>query len=206
MNPLSIIIGFLPQAVFAILANWVPLGWAAAAGLAVAVVVIVLTAASGGVKILPVVQAVILTVFTVVGFTLAPDVAAMVAPYARTAASLALGTFIVGTSFFFPFTVQFARPNVPQEYWHSPQFLAVNRRISLAWGLAVLAVGVAQVAAALVDGGSPILRILLDWVVPVAAAYQAYSVTRRAIAENAHPAQPVVANHPADTGCSVTSA
>lgn len=69
MNPLNIAIGFIPQAVFAILVNWLPLGWAAAVGLAVAVVIIAVTVAHGGVKIVSVAQFVILAVFTMVGFT-----------------------------------------------------------------------------------------------------------------------------------------
>ena len=148
MNPLSIITGFIPQVlVFAILAKWLPLGWAAAAGLAVALVLIVVTATHGGVKILLVVQAVILAVFTVIGFAAARHDATAFEPYARGVASLALGAFIVATSFSFPFTAQFARRALLQQYWHSPQFLAVNRRISLVWGLAVLAIGASHLAA-----------------------------------------------------------
>ena len=186
MNPLNIAIGFIPQAVFAILVNWLPLGWAAAAGLAVAVVIIAVTAARGSVKILSVVQFAILAVFTVVGFTAGPGAATAFEPHARGVASLALGAFILATSFSFPFTVQFARRNVPQQYWKSPQFLGVNRRISLAWGLAVLAIGAGHLAAAYVGSGSAVFRLLLDWGVPAFAAYRAYSVTKRTIAQNAH--------------------
>jgi hypothetical protein len=184
MKPLSIIIGFIPQVVFMILVNWLTLGGAAAAGLAVAVVIIAVTAARGGVKILPVVQAVILAAFTVVGFAVGSHPAATFEPYARGTASLALSAFILATCVAYPFTAQFARASVPPQYWKSPQFLGVNRRISTAWGLAVLAVGAAHLAAAFV-GGVPVLRILLDWGVPAYALYQAYSVTKRVIAQNA---------------------
>lgn len=185
MNPLSIILGFVPQVVFALLVNWVPLGWAAGGGLAVALVLIALTAARGGVKILPLVQGVILGVFTLIGFSAAPETAAMVAPYARAAASLILGTFIVVTSFFFPFTVQFARADVPRQYWHTARFLDLNRRISLAWGIAVLAVSASQIVSARVGQAGTLLGVLLQWGVPAIAAYLAYSVTTRAIAASA---------------------
>lgn len=46
-----------------------------------------------------------------------------------------------------PFTLQYAREQVPKEYWASPRFLAVNRHITLAWA-AALAVMVAADAAA----------------------------------------------------------
>jgi hypothetical protein len=197
MNPLNIVIGFVPQVVFAILVNWLPLGWAAAAGLAVAVVIIAVTAARGGVKMLSIAQFVILAVFTVVGFTAGPGAVTTFEPYARGVASLALGAFILATSFSVPFTVQFARRSVPRQYWKSPQFLGVNRRISLAWGLAVLAVGAAHLAAAFVGGGVPVLHFLLDWGIPGYAAYRAYSVTKRAIAQTARPRRSGGADQPA---------
>jgi hypothetical protein len=194
MKPLSIVIGFIPLAIFAILVNWLSLGWAAAAGLAVAVAVI---AVRGGVKILTVVQFVILAVFTVVGFTAGSGTAATFAPYARGAASLALGAFILATSFSFPFTVQFARHSVPQQYWRSPQFLGVNRRISLAWGLAVLAVGAGHFAAAYFGSAGPAVHLMLDWGIPVLAVYQAYSITKRTIAQNARAPRPDGIGRPA---------
>jgi hypothetical protein len=196
MNPLNIIIGFIPQVVFIILINWLPLGGAAAAGLAVAVALIAVTAARGGVKILPVVQAVILAVFTVAGFILSHHAAASFEPYARGVASLALAAFILATSVSHPFTAQFARASVPSQYWKSPQFLSVNRRISIAWGLAVLAVGAAHIVAALAGGGAPVIRILLDWGVPAVALYRAYSVTTRAIASSPRQPQPTDAGQP----------
>jgi hypothetical protein len=196
MNPFNIVIGFIPLAVFAVLVNWLPLGWAAVAGLALAAVLIAATAAHGGVKILPVVQSFVLAVFIVVGFTVGSHTAMAFEPYARGAASLALGAFILATSFSFPFTVQFARHGVPQQYWKSPQFLGVNRRISLAWGLAVLAVGAGHFAAAYVGSGAPVLHLLLDWGVPIFAVYQAYSVTKRTIAQNARAPQPGGAGQP----------
>lgn len=184
MKPLNIVIGFVPLAVFAVLVNWLALGWAAATGLALAVALVGYTAAHGGVKVLPVVQSVILAVFTVVGFTIGHHAASTFAPYARGIASLVLGGFIVATSQLVPFTAQFAREGVPEQYWRSPQFLAVNRRLSLVWGLAVLLVGAAHVGAAAAGSSAAIVHFALDWGVPAYAAYQAYSVTKRTIAKS----------------------
>jgi hypothetical protein len=197
MNPLSIIIGFVPQIVFTMLVTRLPLGWAAAAGAAAAVALIAVTAARGGVKILPVVQAVVLAAFTVAGFTAGHQAATAFAPYARGISSLALGAFILATSSSFPFTAQFARDSVPPRYWKSPQFLGFNRRISIAWGLAVLAVGASHLAAALLGDPAAVLRILLDWGIPAVAAYGAYSFTRRVIADNARSPRPGTAEQPA---------
>jgi hypothetical protein len=197
MKPLSLVTGFIPLAVFAVLVNWLSLGWAAAIGLALAAGLVAFTATRGGVKVLPIVQSVVLAVFTIVGFTIGSHDATAFEPYARGVASLALGGFILATSFSFPFTVQFARQGVPQQYWKSPQFLALNRRISLAWGLAVLAVGAGHLGAAYVGGSAHVLRLLLDWGIPALATYRAYSVTKRAIAQNASAPQPDGTDRPA---------
>ena len=58
--------------------------------------------------------------------------------FAIVAISLAIGR---------PFTLQYARERVPQEYWNAPRFLAVNRHITLAWAVA-LAIMVAADASA----------------------------------------------------------
>ncbi len=183
MKPLNLVIGFVPLAIFAVLVSWLALGWAAAAGLAAAVILVGFTAARGGVKVLPVAQSVILAAFTVVGFTVGHHTATTFAPYARGVASLVLAGFILATSYHFPFTMQFARGSVPEQYWHSPQFLGLNRRLSLVWGLAVLAVGAAHAGAAAVTGAT-IVHFVLDWAVPAVAIFQAYSVTKRTIAHS----------------------
>jgi intracellular septation protein A len=47
-----------------------------------------------------------------------------------------------------PFTLQFAREEVPQEYWANPQFIATNYRISAAWTLAFLVLVLADIVMA----------------------------------------------------------
>jgi hypothetical protein len=86
---------------------------------------------------------------------------------------------------------------VPRQYWNSPRFLAVNRHLSLVWGFAVLAIGVSHLAAGYIGSGTPVVRILLDWGVPIFAAYQAYSVTKRTIARSARRPQPDRSDQPA---------
>lgn len=46
-----------------------------------------------------------------------------------------------------PFTLQYAREQVPKEYWASPQFMAANRVISTAWAAAFLILVAADAAA-----------------------------------------------------------
>jgi intracellular septation protein A len=47
-----------------------------------------------------------------------------------------------------PFTMQFAREEVAEEYWATPQFIATNYRISIVWGLAFLVMVLADIVMA----------------------------------------------------------
>ena len=47
-----------------------------------------------------------------------------------------------------PFTLQFAREEVPQEFWANPQFIATNYKISGAWGLAFAVLVLADIVMA----------------------------------------------------------
>jgi hypothetical protein len=181
MNPIKIAVGFVPLVLFSVLAGFVPVGWAAAAGLVAALVVTAATA-RGGVKLLPVAQSVILLVVAVVGFLGDPATDAWLKLYGRGLASLALGAVIVATAVAsMPFTAQFARAMVPTSEWHSPEFLTLNRRISLAWGYTVLALGVCHLVAAYleVDQVHPVIRLLVAWVVPILALLRVIAYTRK---------------------------
>lgn len=46
-----------------------------------------------------------------------------------------------------PFTLQYARERVPQEYWAAPLFIATNRRITAAWAAAFAVMTAADAAA-----------------------------------------------------------
>ena len=46
-----------------------------------------------------------------------------------------------------PFTLQYARERVPQEYWAAPLFIATNRRITAAWAAAFAVMTGADAAA-----------------------------------------------------------
>jgi hypothetical protein len=185
MNPVKLVIGFVPFVLFTVLGNWIPVGWAALVGLVAALAVIAVTA-RGGLKVLPLVQAVILLVIAVLGFIGGPALDAFLVQYGRGVASLVLGLFIVATAAAMPFTAQFARAAVPAAAWHSPEFLLVNRRLSLAWGYVVLLLGVCHIVGALLEGrgAGPIAALLVDWVVPILAFVRVIAYTRRIAAQH----------------------
>src|SRR5690349_14781542 len=151
MNPVKLVLGFVPFLLFSVLTAWIPVGWAAAAGLVAALAVVAATA-GGGIKVLPLVQAVILLVIAVLGFAAGPATVAFLTVYGRGLASSALGLFIVATAARTPFTAQFARAAVPESAWHTPEFLRVIRQISLAWGSVALILGACHLVGAFPRG------------------------------------------------------
>lgn len=183
MNPVKVIIGFVPLFVFSMLAHVVPVGWAAAAGLAAAIVVVVATA-RGGVKILPVAQVVLLLGMAVLGFTGGWLVDAVLKLYGQGIVGLLLGAFMIVSAPVAPFTAQFARSTVPPKLWYDARFLEVNRRISTVWGIAVLTLGLCHLLAAqLYVAGLPApVWLAVAWVVPTPVFIHAGRYTTRTAA------------------------
>jgi hypothetical protein len=64
-----------------------------------------------------------------------------------------------------PFTLQFARERVPQEYWTAPQFIVTNQRITAAWAAAFAVMTGADAAAEYVAA----IPLWIDIVASVAA-------------------------------------
>jgi hypothetical protein len=116
-------------------------------------------------------------------FGLMTDIAALgstsvqnhVIDFGRGGATFVLGAVMLGSVLFVPFTEQYARESVPEQYWDTPQFHTVNRRLTAAWAgvIAVMAVGhlVSGVLAAHAleyDGylaGRP-ADLVLNWLLP----------------------------------------
>ncbi len=79
-----------------------------------------------------------------------------------------------------PFTEQYARETVSLQHRTSPVFRAVNRRISAAWGLAVLAItGLHLLAGHLTAAGTgtQTTNLLLNWAAPISLSLIAIAYT-----------------------------
>jgi hypothetical protein len=72
-----------------------------------------------------------------------------------------------------PFTLQYARERVPEQYWHAPLFLNINRRIAWAWAGAFAAMVATHAAVVFV----PAVPFWVDIVVTVAALAAAFRFT-----------------------------
>jgi hypothetical protein len=181
----KIIVGFVPLVAYGLVSQWISPGWAAVIGLIVTVAVIGVTAAQGGVKILPVVTGVILVPIAVVAFA-DPGADAFLSDYGRAIASLCLGVFILATLSIMPFTEQMARESVPSELWHTAKFREVNQKLSALWGAVVLGSGVANVLAGALThaDAAPAVATLLRLGVPVLGIVYGLKITKQ-IAEHA---------------------
>jgi hypothetical protein len=123
--------------------------------------------------------------------------------FGRGGATFVLGAVMLGSVFFVPFTEQYARETVPQEYWHSPVFRSVNRRISAAWGAAVLVMAGGHLLAGGIDpasapkSGARPIDLVFNWVIPVLLVLWAINYTKKVSADagstaSATPANPAV--------------
>ena len=195
----GMIVCLTPWLLFSFMTHREGAGAAGYAGLAAAALGVVLmwrSVRSGRrVKILDVAGAVLFALLSVAAFAGGPAAAIWVTDYGRAAATFTLAAVMLGSVAIMPFTEQYARESVPPEAWSSPTFRATNRRISLAWGAAVLVMAVGHTIAALVDPTSapqPGMRpvdLVLNWLLPVAliAATVRYTNSAAARAGTAGP-------------------
>lgn len=84
---------------------------------------------------------------------------------------IALGSILIGK----PFTRQYARESVPQEYWESPGFLRTTLLISWAWVAVFVVMTVSQLVPPIVDGQNTFYEqndtvgVIFYWVIPFLA-------------------------------------
>jgi hypothetical protein len=84
---------------------------------------------------------------------------------------LVLGSVLIGR----PFTAPYARAQAPESVWHNPRFVVFNREISLVWGFALL-VGTASLVLA---GSLTVAPFILRMAVPTGAMLFATWHTRQ---------------------------
>lgn len=178
MSAKSILVGFLPWIVFSLVATRVgsgAVGMAALLALAVALVMTAISVRRGESPKL--IELTGIGVFAVMGAVAVVEPASdtVFAFYGRGLAALALAVLVFVTLPFRPFTEQYARASVPRQYWDSPAFHAINRRVSAAWGGTIMVMGVGHlIAGALAAGAAESTGyltsrpgdLILNWVIP----------------------------------------
>jgi hypothetical protein len=163
----GMLIGLVPWVLFTIIAEHGTLKIAAISALVIAIGVCVYSAQGGGrPKLIEGAAVVTFAVFTVIALVADPSLSHWLTRYARAIAAAALALLVFASLLFVPFTEEYARERVPQQYWNSSQFKAVNRRLTALWGAIFLVMTVSHVIAGAADKRAT--NIVFNWVIPIA--------------------------------------
>jgi hypothetical protein len=170
-------------------------GFAAVIAAVLAVGLLIRDSRHGSVKVVDVTGVLTFGVLAVISFAGGTSVTDWIANYGRGAATLVLAVVMLGSVPALPFTEQYARESVPRQYWGSPTFRSINRRISLVWGAAVLVMAAAHLLAGKLEPatsatrGSRPIDLLLNWVVPILLIMLAINYTKKLSNSESTPAR-----------------
>jgi hypothetical protein len=202
MSMTKVLVGFVPWIVFSLVATRVgpgAVGTAAVLALLVAVGLIIRSVLRGeSPKLLEVSGGAVFLAFAVLAWAL-PGLDPVLADYGRGLAAAILALIIFLLLPVMPFTEQYARESVPRQYWHSPEFRSVNRRISAAWGGIVAVMAVCHTIAGALEVPDPGVGLLhrpvdlvFNWVIPGLLVWWAAGYTQR-VSKAASSSAPVAA-------------
>ncbi|MFJ4963422.1 hypothetical protein EES43_00170 [Streptomyces sp. ADI96-02] len=169
MKSYALILSFLPLVAFSVLARWLPdgsIGVAALVAACLALIALLVARPALPPKIINVVSLVLFAVFAALGFSLGRQDDSWMATWGGAGVGIVLGLVILALVPVLPFTEQFAREEVPRSDWHSPTFKKINRVLSTAWGLAIVALGLSRVVAAALDQ-SHAAEVIFGLVIPI---------------------------------------
>jgi hypothetical protein len=183
----GIYIALAPWVAFSLLAGRVSVEVAAVVALLAAVAIAIPSLRRRSPKTLELAAIAAFAGITIAAFMLDPSGAAWVARYARGIAAGLLALVAFGSLLFTPFTEQYARESVPQQYWTSPRFHALNRKLTLTWGAVFLGMIPGHIAAGMID--TTRANLLLNWVLPIGLVAWGIKRTSALTSDETSPAQ-----------------
>lgn len=190
MKPLSLLVAFAPLLLFAVAGRLLgrpAIGWAALASTVLALIIL-LAGIRRGVQLVTVACVVAFATLAAVALLGGSGGEAIVATFGSGMVALLIGLVMLISVFTVPFTTTYARAAVPQHYWGSPTFNAVNKRISAVWAGVVCGVGISRLSSALIEthaSSSPmVLGLVLNWVVPIVLIVAGVFYTQRVAASS----------------------
>ncbi|MFJ9471645.1 hypothetical protein [Streptomyces caniferus] len=176
----SPVLGMTPWIAMSVLVGPGRYELAVAVALALAVTIVVIgrkRRPGSSFKILEIADVVFFAAMAVIGIVASPGTLRWLENYSGEVSNIALlaislGSMAVGV----PFTLQYAREQVPREFWDDPRFLRTNYCITGVWGAAF---GVAAIAGAY---GDLVLHnsnnLWTGWIIQIAAIIVALQFTR----------------------------
>src|SRR5262249_11278027 len=130
----GIFVALVPWVAFTLLANHGTLKLASLVALVIAAVIAAPGVLHRRPKALEIGAVVTFVGFAIAAFAVDAETAHTLARYARGIAAAALSLIAFASLAFTPFTEQYARESVPQQFWNSPHFKEANRRLTVMWG------------------------------------------------------------------------
>ena len=161
----GIFIALIPWIIFTVLAAHSTMQLGSVVALAAAVVIAIPGIRSGHPKSLEVGAVITFIGFVVVAFVADAATAHWVSRYARGIAALILAAIAFGSLLFVPFTEQYAREQVPEQYWGSPRFKEINRKLTALWGCLFIAMVPFHIIAGAIN--TKPAMIVCNWVIPI---------------------------------------
>jgi hypothetical protein len=165
----GIFIALIPWIIFTVLASHATLKIGSVVALAAAVVIAIPGIRSGHPKSLEVGAIITFIGFVVVAFVADSATAHWVSRYARGIAALILAAIAFGSLLFVPFTEQYAREQVPEQFWGSPQFEHINRKLTALWGFVFIAMVPFHIIAGAINTRPA--TIICNWVIPLGLVF-----------------------------------
>jgi hypothetical protein len=158
-------VALVPWVLFTLLAQHSTLKVASVVALVAAAAIMIRSIMSGGLKLLELGAVIAFVAFAVVAFAGDHATGVWMSRYSRAIAAALLAVIAFGSLLFTPFTEQYAREQVPREFWSSAAFKETNRRLSVMWGFVFAAMVPFHVIAGIVDKKPT--NIICNWVIPI---------------------------------------
>ncbi len=201
MKSTKMFVSLIPWVLFTVIAGHAGSGFVAWAAVVAGLITIGITVKGLGertvdgqrssVKVIDAAGIVTFGVMAALAFTGSDDLRQNIVDYGRGACALVLAVVMLGSLLVVPFTEQYARELTPRQYWKSPVFRSVNRHISAAFGVAVLAMTGCHFYSGYLEshsGLSMAANLILNWVLPVLFIVAALKYTDRVKAGTDRPA------------------
>ncbi len=173
----NIYIAFVPWVLFSVIARRWEVEAAAVVALVAAVLISLPSLRAGHPKLLELGAVVAFVGFTIVAVNADAATNEWLARYARAVAAGVLALIAFGSLMLTPFTAQYARETVPEQFWSSPAFASVNRRITAIWGFVFLLMVPSHILAGAINTHRA--STVFNWIVPIVLVAFAVKQTAR---------------------------
>jgi hypothetical protein len=178
----NIYIAFVPWVLFSVITQHDEVRAAAIVALVAAIAISLPAVRAGRPKSLELGAVAAFVAFTIVALIADPSARDWLARYARGISAALLALIAFGSLMRTPFTEQYARETVPQEFWSSPRFKQINRQLTAMWGFVFLLMIPSHIVAGIIDTHRA--STFFNWVIPIGLVVLAIKYTARVRGED----------------------